>query len=293
MRRTARPAAQAARGGLPSLTDLTDLTGLGGLTGLAGSSGLGDTEAADRHRELGGEPAGGRVGWPRRGAPWSPRRRALLRLRARRVAAAVAAGFAVWLGLGAVLPPAPPAGVPVLVAARDLPAGHRIGDGDVQLRPWPAELVPTGAVTGTAELASTLGREVVGPVRAGEALTDARLLSPGLLTGLLTGTSGEGPGGAAGSSAAVAVPLADWALVPSLRPGDRVRVLVPGTGQVVAEGPVLLAEPPADGSLGQARAGRLLLGLSSSDVVSLVAARPVDGSGLGGGGFVAALVGAS
>jgi hypothetical protein len=53
--------------------------------------------------------------------------------------------------------------VPVAVAARDLPAGHALGPGDLEERPWPRDLVPPGA---GVEVAGTLR----GPVPEGTPL---------------------------------------------------------------------------------------------------------------------------
>jgi Flp pilus assembly protein CpaB len=97
------------------------------------------------------------------------------------VAAAVAAG------LSAVSPAAKAAGAPVLVAARDLPAGAVVAAHDVAVELVPPATVPDGALRRRAE---AVGRMLAGPVRRGEPLTDARLAGPGLLTGLAgTGVS--------------------------------------------------------------------------------------------------------
>jgi Flp pilus assembly protein CpaB len=79
-------------------------------------------------------------------------------------------------GSGAALP-----GHPVVVAARDLAAGAALSAVDVRVRSWPDELRPAGALSRSGE---AVGRRLGGPVRAGEALTTARLAGAGLATGL-------------------------------------------------------------------------------------------------------------
>ena len=224
--------------------------------------------------------------------PWSPRRRAFVLARARRVAAALSVGVAAWLVLGAALPHPPEAGIPVIVAARDLPAGLRLGPGDTQVRRWPAELVPTGALradvtgsgagsggSGGSTAAGPIdadGRVLAGSLGAGEMLTESRLLGPGMLDGLPPG------------SVAVPVPLTDSTVLTFARPGDHLRVLVPGTGVAVAEGPVLLAEAPSDSGLGSSRPGRLILAVAPAEAAAMAAATGPDGVG---GGFLAVVTG--
>ena len=109
----------------------------------------------------------------------------------RRPIAAVCAALAVASALQANAAP-PPTPLQVLTAAHDLPPGS----------------VPSGAVSRQR----ALGRTTVGPVRAGEPLTDARLLDDRLL--------------AAYPGAVVApVRVGDAATVGLLRVGDRVDIL--------------------------------------------------------------------
>jgi SAF domain len=95
----------------------------------------------------------------------------------------------------------------VLVAVRDLPAGASLSTGDVRAAAWPVSALPTGRLT------SASGRILASPVRMGEPLTDARVLGPGLLTGLTLGT------------VAVPVRLSDPSIGRLVRTGDRVSVL--------------------------------------------------------------------
>jgi pilus assembly protein CpaB len=86
-----------------------------------------------------------------------------------------------------------PAGTPVLVAARDLPAGHVLGRADLIERSWPRAL-PAGAAI--PRLSGALGDRLASPLRRGEPLTTTRLTTGRLTTGL------------PGDSVAVSVPLA-------------------------------------------------------------------------------------
>src|SRR5439155_18145002 len=68
-------------------------------------------------------------------------------------------------------------GVSVLIAARDLAAGTTLTAADLRAATIPSDLVAAGAVRPGARLA---GRVIAGAVRRGEAITDARLVGPGL-----------------------------------------------------------------------------------------------------------------
>lgn len=134
--------------------------------------------------------------------------RVMVRLaRHRRVVAALLAAATVGFGLVAVRP-APPKAVSVLTAARDLPGGATLRGRDLRTVAMPQAAVPDGALQSGAA-----GRVLAGPMRRGEALTDARLLGGGLL-------DGYGPG-----SVGTPVRVADAGAVRLLRPGDRVDVL--------------------------------------------------------------------
>ena len=127
----------------------------------------------------------------------------------------------------AVRPPAAPAAsatgpprVPVVVATGDLPAGTALKSGDLAVARWPADVVPDGVLAAPGELT---GRTLAGALRAGEPVTDVRLVGPGLTT-LLTG-----------GQQAVPIRLADLAVAATLRAGDRVDVLATEDGAEVAE----------------------------------------------------------
>ncbi len=174
----------------------------------------------------------GRPGW---------RRRILLR----RVLAGVIAALALVL---AVVPER--ATVPVVVAASDLASGSTLAAAGLAVRAYPPELVPAGALD---DPAGASGRVLVGPARAGEPLTDARLTGAGPL-----------PGGAA----AVPVRLADPDVAALLRPGSRVDVVTPGER---ADEPVVLA-PDAEVLAVVDAGGPLLLVAVQRSVATRIAA---------------------
>jgi len=62
--------------------------------------------------------------------------------------------------------------VQVVVAAKDLPIGHFIGETDVQVVPWPARSVPVGYVS---QKSVAVGRGLIAPVR-----TNAPIMEPDL-----------------------------------------------------------------------------------------------------------------
>jgi pilus assembly protein CpaB len=126
--------------------------------------------------------------------------------RHRRAIAALLAATAMACALLA-LHPAP--GVEILVAARDLPGGP-LAAADVEPAHFPPDVIPAGALRPDA---SVTGRVLAAPMRAGEPLTDTRLLGPGLL-------SGYGPG-----LLATPVRIADADAAKLLSPGDVIDVL--------------------------------------------------------------------
>lgn len=142
----------------------------------------------------------------------------------RRSGAAVLAGLALVLAL---VPHTEAAGVAVAVVAVEIPAGATVRAADLSLREWPAELVPTGALH---DPGAAVGRVLVGAARAGEPLTDVRLV-------------GAGPAPGAGrNGAAVPIRLADAGVAALLVPGSRVDVVTVG---VRTDQPVVLATDAA------------------------------------------------
>jgi pilus assembly protein CpaB len=162
----------------------------------------------------------------------------------RRFAAAVCAGLAVLCSLH-VLHPKPPVSRSVWVIAHDLPGGVPLTVQDVKAERLPLTLIPRGALLAQVRV---VGRLVAAPMRAGEPVTDVRLLEPSLLAAL------HEPG-----LVAVPIRLADGPAAAALtRAGDVVDVLgttadaaggdtsTPPT-RVIASGLTVLAVPPRDG----------------------------------------------
>lgn len=149
-----------------------------------------------------------------------------------------------WLAAGAtaaavasalqVLAPQPEAGRPVVVAARDVPAGAALQRADLTLAARPPGELPEAAV---ARVDDAVGRVVSAPLTAREVLTDSRLVGPGLLLG-------QPP-----SAVAAPVRVADPAAAALLHAGSRVDVLVAVEGarraRTVARGATVLARPQA------------------------------------------------
>jgi Flp pilus assembly protein CpaB len=126
----------------------------------------------------------------------------------RRPLAALCVAVAVATGLRANAAPPPPR-TSVLTAAHDLAAGVVVQPDDLHRAGYPPGTVPAGTLRDAGD---AVGRTTSGPVRSGEPLTDARLLSPSLLDGY--------PG-----LVAVPVRIGDPGAVRLLRVGDRVDLL--------------------------------------------------------------------
>lgn len=160
-------------------------------------------------------------------------RRAVRRvvLARRRLLAALAAGSAVAAGVHAAAAPPPPT-VAVTTAARDLPAGTLLSASDLTTGQFAPDTVPEGPA------AAAVGRTLAAPVRAGEPITDVRLVGDGLADahpGLTT----------------MPVRLPDPGAAALLEAGDRIDLLATdpqaGSTHVVAAGAVVLATPPTGG----------------------------------------------
>jgi Flp pilus assembly protein CpaB len=163
---------------------------------------------------------------------------------------------------------AEPSRVPVVVAGADLPAGALLLEHDLEVARWPADLVPAGAARAPDDLA---GRTLAGALRAGEAVTDLRLVGPGL-------TSSLPPG-----QVAAPIRLADLAVASLVRPGDRVDVLATGPeadrAEVVVSSALVLAPSavPGDGVPDSTpAAGLLLLAVDADTGARLAAAAASD-----------------
>ena len=95
----------------------------------------------------------------------------------RRTLAAVLAGLAVLATLTALRQT--PESTPVLVARHDLRSGHVLTGTDLRTTSVPAAARPSR----TLERRAAIGRRVAGPMRAGEAVTDYRVLQGDTLAG--------------------------------------------------------------------------------------------------------------
>ena len=161
-------------------------------------------------------------------APLRSVRRAVLARR--RPLAAVLTAVAVVTGIHAAAAP-PPASVDVVVAARDLPAGTVLTPGDLHTVGFAPGSVPAGISD------EAVGRTLAAPLRAGEPVTDVRVVGPALTDGY--------PG-----LTAVPVRLPDAGMVELLRVGDRVDLVAAdpqrGGASVVATDVPVLAVPAAD-----------------------------------------------
>lgn len=131
------------------------------------------------------------------------------------------------------LTPAPADTVSAVAAARDLAAGTTIDTADLLVVNVPHALLPGGSFSDKAPLQ---GKQLAGPLRQGQLVSDSQLLGPGLLAGHPTG------------SAAVPLRMADPSSVRLVSPGQLINVVLsgdngfdhPATTEVLAVGvPVL------------------------------------------------------
>ncbi len=160
----------------------------------------------------------------------------------RRLLAAALAAASVALALQ-LLEPRPAPTTTVLAAARDLPGGHALGKSDVRELALPTDAVPAGALSPGDARAT---RMLAGPVRAGEPLTDVRMMGPALLASL--------------DDQLVAAPvrMADAGALSLVRPGDRIDVLAAETDLEQAQRParVVARAAPVLALPGRGPAGR-------------------------------------
>lgn len=177
----------------------------------------------------------------------------------RRLLAAGLAAGAMALALSALSPPPPPS-VLVVVAARDLAGGSVLTDRDLGTRRLPRDAVPAQAMTAAN---AAVGRIVASATRAGEPLTDVRLLGPSLLTALGAG------------QVAAPVRVADAAAVRLLRAGDVVDVVAAATSSSAA-------------GTGGAPTARAVASVVAPAARVLLGASPIEG-GAGGDGALLVL----
>ncbi|MGX5359868.1 SAF domain-containing protein [Kocuria sp. KH4] len=200
--------------------------------------------------------------------------------RRRRLAAAVLVSLALALVVLRLGPPR--AGtVPVVTAAETLPAGTVLAPEQLAVAAYPRGLVPEGALADPAELA---GRTLAGAADAGQPLTGAAVVGPGLLTGRPAGAT------------AVTLRIDDPAVLQHVRAGDHVDVVGLSDGDVSGGStgdpaderrvlgralPVLWVPSPAPGAdgglLGASpgeEAGLLVVGAPHEDAARLAGAGP-------------------
>jgi Flp pilus assembly protein CpaB len=159
--------------------------------------------------------------------------------------------------------------VAVALAAADLPAGTVLTATELTVATFPAHLAAAGTASDPAVLE---GRVLAGAVRTGEPVTDARLVGPGLASGLPEGT------------VAAPIRLADLAVTALVRTGDRVDVLATapdsGSAEVVAPAALVLAAPgptagmdstPGAAARSDDAAGLLVLALDGPTAARLAA----------------------
>ncbi|MGW1743385.1 SAF domain-containing protein [Nocardia sp. NPDC001965] len=130
--------------------------------------------------------------------------------------------------------------ISLVVAARDLPPGHLLAAADLRLTSYPPGIAPGGAATDPAPL---LGAVLTAGLRAGEVLTDVRVVGPRLAE-VATGHP---------NARIVPVRLADTAITEILRAGDRVDVVAAGSAEsalahtlAVDAAVVSVSGPPTD-----------------------------------------------
>ncbi len=173
-------------------------------------------------------------------------------LRRRRLIAALLLGVAAAVALRSLAPP-PPATAAMLVAARDLPAGQALRAGDLATVRIPPGAVPDGAA------ADPVGRRLAAPLRAGEPVTDVRLVGPDLGTAQPAGTT------------TVPVRLSDAGQVALLTAGDRISLLgtdpQAGSTRMLARDATVLAVPDRASADDGALPGRLVVLALDSDAV--------------------------
>jgi Flp pilus assembly protein CpaB len=142
------------------------------------------------------------------------------------------------------LTPAPLDTVAAVAAARDLPAGATLDGADLARIQVPPGTVADGFF---GEQDQAVGRQLAGPLRKGQLLTDAQIVGPGLLAGTPAG------------SAAVPLRMADPSSIRLVSPGQLVNVVLTGAGgfeearppEVLAKGVPVLWTSAQGGEGGQ------------------------------------------
>lgn len=153
----------------------------------------------------------------------------------RRLLAALFTGLAVLAALNALT--ASPDTTAVTVASHDLRSGHVLTAADLRTAHVPLDAAPEHAL----EHDEAIGRPVAGPMRAGEPLTDYRVLQPGTMAGYDKGAV----------LTTIRVDRSDGAA--NVQPGDRVDIVAvdpDGNSQaeVIARGVEVVTVPSVDDS---------------------------------------------
>lgn len=179
-------------------------------------------------------------------------------LRLRRPLAALLAAAAVLVLARIAAPPAPDS-VAVVVAAHDLTGGTVVGSDDVRIQRMPPALAPGGSFSSTSVL---IGSTVAAPMRAGETVTDRRVLGRPLIDGYAAGL------------VAAPVRIQDSDVVSLLHAGDSIDVYAassasrPATLLTSAAPVVMLPHLAADSQSG----ALIVLAVTPADAAKIAAA---------------------
>ncbi|WP_051163019.1 SAF domain-containing protein [Nocardia brevicatena] len=154
----------------------------------------------------------------------------------------------------------------VVVASRDLPPGHLLESADLRIAHHPSALLPEGAVHDAAPLS---GAVLTAALRAGEVVTDLRVVGPRLAT-IAAGTE---------NARIVPIRLADNAITDVLRAGDRVDVVAveesdaaPARTLATDATVVLVSGSPTEPGPGRATERVMLVALDSARATAVAAA---------------------
>lgn len=158
--------------------------------------------------------------------------------------------------------------VAVVVAARDLAPGHLLAAADLRSARLPPGAAPDGAETDPAALT---GAVLTAALRAGEVLTDVRVVGPRLAE-VATGSR---------DARIVPIRLADSAITEILRAGDRVDVVAadttdPARAATLAEDAAVVLVPENSADSGASRAEPVVLVALDSRRAAAVAAASLN-----------------
>lgn len=179
----------------------------------------------------------------------------------RRLLAGLLAVAALVLAVRA--PPGSTSAVPVLVTVRDLAPGITLRAEDVEVRGWPPELAPAGALRAADQVD---GRVLAGAAGVGEPLTAPRLAGPELARR----ASGRA------DAASVPIRLADAEVATLLSPGRVVDVIASGDqpdgALVLAAAAIVLTVLPSEARSAGGRGRLVLVAVPRASATKLAAA---------------------